>query len=388
MNMKVKVLQVCLLFMLFSCSNEIRSNSVDSGEFVDPNSARFGTLALGEEKEALKFSDLFSNEFSTLILESSKESLVGSINRLSQFKDKYIIKDNKQKAILIFDKDGKYINKITAKGKGPLEVSNIADYGLNIEKGSIDVYDFGMQKLVSFDSEGVPLSEIKFPYYAREISIDNLGNYYVYSPDLGNKYNENHIPSGLFVVDKDGVFVKSLLEFSAASSYVQPIRCLSGYGEQISFVSNYNEGVFTIKNGKLSRLFDIETDTEWLRSFVLSNSYGKNSFISYTGKDELTRNVYYNNETGDKTPLIGMFNDIFLAPIPLPDNFIGENQMASIMNAQDLINSFEMIRSSNIDELKKEFGEKALTQFSKLEKGLLKSVKVDDNPVIFLFAKK
>nr|WP_294872989.1 6-bladed beta-propeller [uncultured Pedobacter sp.] len=90
---------------------------------IDPNSARGATVSQ------------FFDEVIFTPLETTKESLFGSINSLKIAGDNYVIYDWETKAVLIFTKTGKYIAKINANKieKDP-KVKDQSFYGFNIKK--------------------------------------------------------------------------------------------------------------------------------------------------------------------------------------------------------------------------------------------------------------
>lgn len=57
----------------------------------------------------------FFDQIEFIPLETTKESLFGSIAKLEILNDRYIIFDRDTKSVLIFNSDGKYLNKINAK---------------------------------------------------------------------------------------------------------------------------------------------------------------------------------------------------------------------------------------------------------------------------------
>lgn len=371
--------------LMNSCNHNKSSKSDIAHQLIIPDSATFGIWNLSNEKNILKFSDLFTDDFNVVKLETSIECLVSNITDLILFNNRLLIFDAKQGSILIFDKEGKYINKIFPKGKGPLEINQITDYAINHKKQSVDIFDFTKQKIISFDVEGNPLSEIEFPYYAREIAIDESGNYIVYSPDIINKFKTIEIPCGLFLVNEKAEFIKKYLAFPLPNAYVQPIKCLSGSGNEITLVSNYLPGVFEIKNGKVSKLYEIQSPTDWLNSYTLSNSFGKKHLFLFSNKDGNTVTAFYDAKTGKTRTVLGLNNDLFLAPIFIPDKYISEQQMVSTMTAQDIIQSFNSIKNSDHSELVKHFGSKALDKYRELSNSILNNSNEDDNPVIFTF---
>lgn len=104
-----------------------QANKVDSSEMrtlrIDPSTARGAAAA--QVFDEIKF----------IPLETTKESLFGSINQLKIADDNFIIYDYDTKSILIFTKEGKYKGKINATKieKDPNEKEDQSFYGFNIK---------------------------------------------------------------------------------------------------------------------------------------------------------------------------------------------------------------------------------------------------------------
>ncbi|WP_449436084.1 6-bladed beta-propeller [Pedobacter steynii] len=79
---------------------------IDSSKMVtlriDPSSARGSTVSQ------------FFDEVNFIPLETTKESLFGSISQLKMTNDNYFVFDWETKAVLIFTKSGKYVAKVSA----------------------------------------------------------------------------------------------------------------------------------------------------------------------------------------------------------------------------------------------------------------------------------
>jgi len=264
----------------------------------------------------------------------------------------------------------------------------MTDFTANPKKGTIDVFDFTRQKIVSYDMDGSAVSELDFPYYAREVSVDSMGNYVVYSPDIVNSVKGDKIPCGLFLVDEEARYKNTLLPFPLPKSYVQPVRCLSGWGNDIIFISNYYGGIFRISNGSASKLFEIDCENDWLYSYTLTSSFGDNGLFLYTNPEDLTTTAFYSHSTGKHRTVWGLDNDLFLLPIFIPDKYIGVNRIASVMSSSDALRSMEMIKKADRPELSNYFGEKALKRFMRVDEDVLSRIDPDDNPLIFIFNKK
>lgn len=103
-----------------------------------------------EHEETIEFSELFSDE-RLVCLETNDNGLIGEdIQGIRLINDKIYIFDWSK--ILIFDKDGHYLNNIDKRGQGPEEYTNIFDFEVN-SNGDIIVLP-GSKKLMFYDADG------------------------------------------------------------------------------------------------------------------------------------------------------------------------------------------------------------------------------------------
>lgn len=123
-----KTLSSIFVCLLFAFNILAQTSKVDSSEMVtlriDPDAAR--GAAVSQIFEEVKF----------IPLETTKESLFGSISQLRTTKDSYVIYDYDTKSVLIFNKDGKYrakvnSSKVTADAN---EKDKQVFYGFNLIK--------------------------------------------------------------------------------------------------------------------------------------------------------------------------------------------------------------------------------------------------------------
>ena len=122
-------------------------------------------------------------------LETVDASVIGYIKKIIRHDDKLIIL-NRGVEILIFDKEGKFLNKINKRGNGPNEYTHIVDIALDDTNGNIIVYSDNF-KLLFFDLAGKYVSQLntiaRDNIYERIVSDKNL--LYFFNPL--NKKNEN-----------------------------------------------------------------------------------------------------------------------------------------------------------------------------------------------------
>ncbi|WP_285835330.1 6-bladed beta-propeller [Bacteroides nordii] len=60
-------------------------------------------------------------------LETNELALIGQIDRICMAEDTLFVLDQQSNSVIVYDKDGKYINRIRNVGKGPKEYINIGD---------------------------------------------------------------------------------------------------------------------------------------------------------------------------------------------------------------------------------------------------------------------
>lgn len=116
-------------------------------------------------------------------LETKEGSIIKNIDELKLGENRIYILDKEQESVFIFDKAGKYINKINKKGKGPDEYYYIVDFGIYENDGVIEVYDH--KKLLQYDLEGNFLNSKKVSFFARYF-VRTEGGYVFFADNFCN----------------------------------------------------------------------------------------------------------------------------------------------------------------------------------------------------------
>ncbi|MBC7567606.1 MAG: 6-bladed beta-propeller, partial [Pedobacter sp.] len=137
-----------LIVCALSCTQILaQGNKVDSAGMktlrLDPTTAR--GAAVSQVFDDVKF----------IPLETTKESLFGTISQLNVTDNNYIIYDYDTKAVLIFDKAGKYIAKVNSSKieKDPNDKGNQEFYGyvLRTENNQDYIQIYSGKKIFYFD---------------------------------------------------------------------------------------------------------------------------------------------------------------------------------------------------------------------------------------------
>ncbi len=94
---------------------------------------------INELSGSINANDIFC-EFEYISLETTQQSLLGSVDRLIVYDDKLFVLDKAySNKIFVFTKDGEFIRTIGKVGKGPEEYTNIEDFTINEDTKDINV---------------------------------------------------------------------------------------------------------------------------------------------------------------------------------------------------------------------------------------------------------
>lgn len=102
-------------------------------------------------KNCVAPAEMFEPDFEIIPLETTEESLIGEIEKVKLHDSCFFVEDRTQKAILIFDWKGKYLNKISRLGRGPGEYVNILDF--DVYDGFVCVFS-GSGYVLRYDTSG------------------------------------------------------------------------------------------------------------------------------------------------------------------------------------------------------------------------------------------
>lgn len=127
-----------------------------------PNKYKIINFNIPEESSIdLDISDI-SDSIEYIALETNPESLIVLIQGLIYFENKFYVLDFQGK-VLVFDKLGKFLFKIGAKGEGPGEFNNLSSF--TIDKKAKELYLAAGNRLIKYSLSNQYIEEKKFPFY-------------------------------------------------------------------------------------------------------------------------------------------------------------------------------------------------------------------------------
>ena len=195
---------ISLLFI--SCKKNIVVHDAQRHAIIDIPSISFRSIS---DRDLVMIAE-FADSVSHIRLETTDESLIGRVSQILFLDSLLIIQDRQTHSVLFFDKGGTFINKINRRGSGPGEYVSMTRVMLNPDSRQIMVFDGTSRKMVFYNFDGTFIKEItQFADGAIIRDIINLpnGNFLCYNYDQ----NLAHTHSGLWEVDSNGVYVRTLL---------------------------------------------------------------------------------------------------------------------------------------------------------------------------------
>lgn len=144
-----QIIFACFIILFNSCTKSIvSSNNVFCIDL--------------DKTQTITAKDLFS-KIEIVTLETNEQSLIHAISKVVEHESRLYILDSRQKAILIFNSEGKFIAKIHSVGRAPEEYSLLYDIQINTYSNTLEGLD-PMGKILTYDLDGKYISTIYLPH--------------------------------------------------------------------------------------------------------------------------------------------------------------------------------------------------------------------------------
>jgi len=261
-----RLVSTCLIISLFvSCGTKNKRRDGNSTEpiivKIDPRS-----------REVINMSD-FIDSVKYVKLELTDNSLIKNVSKIFEAGDKIIIVDYSAHEIFVFSSGGKFLSKVSRRGRGPGEYIRIQNVMYDALNDNLIVYAGAPYwKMIHYTLEGSVVKEISSfdePRSARDIINLPNGNFLCYDFLAMEKGD-----FGLWETDSEGKFVRWVLKQKEFHPTV------AGYDtflyrlpdNKVGFMYMTSEDTFIYENDSLRKCISYEVNGKTAKDY-----YGVNN---------------------------------------------------------------------------------------------------------------
>lgn len=151
------------------------------------------TIVVDVEKRTQRNVRDYFSQLEIIPLETSRESAIQHINRIIVDDDFLYVFDGMRNAVLIFDREGYFVQKIEQKGRGPGEYIGLMDISLNRNTGHLSFLTDIPEKIMRYDPNGRFVDDEETPLLFMGIANDNGRDILFNTEKQSRSEDNNHL---------------------------------------------------------------------------------------------------------------------------------------------------------------------------------------------------
>jgi len=172
-------------------------------------------------------------------LETIKESLIGGISSIKEYKGHYYILDrNISKSLTIFDKNGRFVKRICNIGKGPQEYIDLSFFCIDEYEDQLILCDGTLHKVLKYNLLGDFEEELVLESAPRALEVLSESKYIVRYAGPEDR---------ICTFTKDGELLQSLFSYDITRGTVL-FKDLIKYKDKVLFHQNYNDTIYSLSD--------------------------------------------------------------------------------------------------------------------------------------------
>lgn len=219
-----------------------------------------------------KLSD-FVDSVQYIPLETNDSSLIGSISRVIATSHYIFIGDRVTNSVLVFSKQGEFLNKIYRQGRGPEEYVRLYDFDVNEKDSSI--YFYCGSKIQIYDYMGIYKQTIPIKTSVSPISIAVSTNSIYFSTNY-NTCNDKQPYNSIFI-NPNGKVIERTSPYSteiAGQINYSPRLYFRFYNDTLLYFNNFENVIYEYSEGHSTPKFKM-TFGKYELPHINANNIGK-----------------------------------------------------------------------------------------------------------------
>jgi len=249
---KILLFLACLYFFI-GCRQASEKRSYVDSSYADSVVQADLQIKIGDFDPdlVLKYSDVYE-KVSYVKLETLDNSLIGNIDKIVATEDKFIIMDQSlAKMVFVFNRDGKFLNRIGSVGGGPEEYDEPSDIAYDKYYDDLLVLCHNKKTILRYKLNGTFVGKTTFDWWVRSIFVIDDNAYLLF-------FNNNMQPNrkknnyNITIIDKEGQILKNLLPYDEKTGKLSPpMPTFSYYENEILFKPYYSNTVYNLDNNEI-----------------------------------------------------------------------------------------------------------------------------------------
>jgi len=234
----------CYIFMFCGCKGE-KPNVFDENSET-PTTLFLETIEWDKGEELLS---TITSEIEYIALETTDESLIGSVSRIAKLKNGNLVIGNNEQ-LFLFSSTGQFIRPVSRMGNAPMEYTRVRTVIANPQTGGF--YLLSTRKVLEFDSQGEYVNHFSTAVSLSEMVISPEGDLIGHQISVPKDPKETEPTLFLHRYDGQGNEVQQYENITPRMggenivSIMTPIRPLYRYRDNVRFNEFGNDTVFTI----------------------------------------------------------------------------------------------------------------------------------------------
>ncbi len=236
----------------FSCKSKVDQGSTEQGiNFFNYSiDIRGSSVPLYDQIESLEL----------LGLEESDESLIKPNIKIFDYEKGYVVVNEEEGTVFLFNSDGTFKSKFNRKGQGPEEYPYM--HHTQYRDGIIETYVENAQKLMTYDLDGNFIKSLKLPYPAVHVFHFNNG----YLLGMGNQIEYDSVGHDVIFTDEQMNPLRFAMPFDKPNGVPLPAphNEFRFYNNKVLFNPFWTDSVYQINKGQVSPFIHFDFGDEWL----------------------------------------------------------------------------------------------------------------------------